>query len=97
MRYSAWVWASWWRTRPHIAAIDQGDRAGEHVLRPHGGAVLGKLVADQFRDQLGARGQAALLHHHVKLAEELGRQAHAEPGQVGRRGVVHGFNPQSYY
>jgi len=71
---------------PHpaaLAAVDQGDGAGEHLVGAGERFVLGQRVADQFGDQLRTGRQSAFGHHRVELPEQVGRKAHAEPGQTG--------------
>ncbi len=59
-----------------VAAIDDGQRAREHLVGPRRRLVRGERMADQLCNQLRARGQPAFLDHHVELTEQLARQAH---------------------
>ena len=66
-----------------IAAINQRDRAREHLLWPGHRFMFGQRMANQFGDKLRARGQPAFLDHHVELAEQIRREAHTEAGKAG--------------
>ncbi len=70
-----------------ISAVDERDRAREHVLGPGQRLMFRKRVADQFGNQLGPGRQPAFLDHHVQLAKQLCGKAHAEPGETGGFGA----------
>jgi hypothetical protein len=69
-----------------IAAVNDGDRAREHLVGAGERFVFGQGVTDQFGNQLRARRQAALFDHHVELPEQFAGKAHAEPSQAARFG-----------